>query len=294
MNSGIKQYPFKAGLPHEFEITRISDIFKCHKELLTTPHRNEFYNIFWFQKGSPVHLVDFNPVQIEPNTFLFISKSRVHRFDLAGEYDGLGLFFTDSFFCRNEKDSAFLHNSMLFNDLLDTPSITLQSSEAPLIHLFEFMSVEAGNPVDCTQHDILKNLLNAFLLLAERERKKAGFSEIRKGPDLDLTLSFKEILEKEFRGTKTVSAYAMKTHVSEKRLNQATSRVLGKTPKELIDERTLQEAKRLLVHSTLSIKEIGFILGFPEPTNFIKYFRKHTQVTPVRFRDEFLPSAVKV
>jgi AraC family transcriptional activator of pobA len=125
-------------------------------------------------------------------------------------------------------------------------------------------------------------------LLADREKRKHGFSEVKKGADLDYTLLFKDLLEKSFTGLKNVSAYAQKLHVSEKRLGQATYKVLGKTPKELINARILLEAKRLLVHGNQSIKEIGFQLGFEEPTNFIKYFRKHTNKTPVRFRESYL------
>lgn len=79
-------------------------------------------------------------------------------------------------------------------------------------------------------------------------------------------------------------------NVSEKRLNQATTKTMGKSPKTIIDERVLLEAKRLLIHTTLSVKEIGYNLGFEEPTNFIKYFRKHTQKTPIVFRERYLHS----
>jgi len=71
-------------------------------------------------------------------------------------------------------------------------------------------------------------------------------------------------------------------------LNQATSKVLDKSPKELIDDRILLEAKRLLVYGNKSIKEIAFQLGFEEPTNFIKYFRKHIDKTPMEFREKYL------
>jgi AraC family transcriptional regulator, transcriptional activator of pobA len=61
---------------------------------------------------------------------------------------------------------------------------------------------------------------------------------------------------------------------------------LGKTPKEIIDDRILLEAKRILAHTTESIKEISYYLGFEEPTNFIKYFKKHASVTPTEFREQ--------
>jgi len=126
------------------------------------------------------------------------------------------------------------------------------------------------------------------LLLAERERRKTGFTEIKRGADLDYTILFKNLLDEQYKQVKTVSAYAGQMAVSEKRLTQATSTTLGKTPKQLIDERVQLEIKRLLVHTSLSIKEIGYELGFEEPTNFIKYFRKHEKMTPIEFRERYM------
>jgi AraC family transcriptional regulator, transcriptional activator of pobA len=69
-------------------------------------------------------------------------------------------------------------------------------------------------------------------------------------------------------------------------LNQATTKVLGKSPKEIIDNRILLEAKRLLAHTNENVKEIAYTLGFEEPTNFIKYFKKHSTFTPTEFREK--------
>ncbi|MCD8186501.1 MAG: helix-turn-helix domain-containing protein [Rikenellaceae bacterium] len=73
--------------------------------------------------------------------------------------------------------------------------------------------------------------------------------------------------------------------VNEKTLSKEVKALTGKTPKVYIDSRIILEAKRLLSYSNLSAKMIGFELGFDEPTNFTKYFRKHTGTTPARFRD---------
>ena len=92
----------------------------------------------------------------------------------------------------------------------------------------------------------------------------------------------------QFRTVRSVRRYAAQLSVSEKRLTQATVKTLGKLPK-VIDERVTLEAKRLLVHTRAAIKEIGFELGFGEPTNFIKYSRWQMRLTPSEFRE--LPTA---
>ena len=129
-------------------------------------------------------------------------------------------------------------------------------------------------------------MLHIFLLQSEREIRKQGTNVLKQSAELDNLLLFKELLEKNFRKEKLVKRYANELNISEKLLHKATTQLIDKTPKQVIDERILLETKRLLVHSNLSIKEIAYDLGFEEPTNFIKYFRKHTNMTPAEFREQ--------
>lgn len=283
----IKKYKFKTGLPQEFEIVDIDHLYQNFKDTLTTAHRAGFYHIIWFQQGSPTHLVDFNPIKIKPDTLLFLNKDRVQRFDSKIKFAGKVILFTDSFFCKTEADIKFLRNSILFNDLLSVAQIQLQQNQSKLFAaLLEQMTIELQRQKDNWQSDILQNLLHNFLLLSERERKKQNFVEIKKCADLDFVMHFKDILEADFKTQKKVSYYAAQMSITEKRLNIATTNILGKQPKVIIHERILLEAKRILAHTAESVKEIGYQLGFEEPTNFIKYFKKHASITPTEFREK--------
>lgn len=170
--------------------------------------------------------------------------------------------FTDNFFCKTEADFKFLRSTILFNDLLEVSQIKLGSKPSVFTTLFRMMEGEMENSSDSFQADILRNHLHSFLLLAERERRKQNFVEIKKSADLDYTILFKELVDAQYKQNKLVSSYASQISVTEKRLNQATTKVLGKTPKALIDERVVLEAKRLLAHTSESIKEISYELGF--------------------------------
>lgn len=286
MKSNIKKYTFKQGLSQEFEIVGIADLYKEFEDTLTTPHRTGFYHIIWFQKGSPTHLVDFNPVKIVPNTILFLNKDIVHRFDNKNNYDGKLILFTDSFFCKIESDTKFLRNSILFNDFFSVSQIQVQKQSKLFTDLLQQMTDELQNSKDTSQADILQNLLHNFLLYSEREKRKQNFIEIKKDADFDYVMLFKQLLETEYKNQKRVNYYAKEISITEKRLNLATAKVLGKTPKEIINDRIMLEAKRILAHTTESVKEIAFHLGFEEPTNFIKYFKKHSLTTPIEFREK--------
>jgi len=285
----IKVYGFKESLPVEIEVVSLSKLYAQHRSIIIAPHRTRFYHIIWFQKREVTHVVDFKPVKIKADSLLFVGADRVQAFDPVGVGDGKAIIFTESFFFASKADLFFLKSTPLFDHLLDGTALRLRSpSCAPIISTFEAIERELQNPIDSRQQAILKNLLHNLLLLAEREIRNQGLPDAKKGPDLDYTLLFRDVLDKQFREVKSVSRYARQIHVSEKRLNQATSQILGRTPKQLIDDRVMLEAKRLLVHSERAIKDIAFDLGFSEPTNFIKYFRKHSKLTPTEFREKYL------
>ncbi len=286
MTKNIKKYSFKAGLPQDFEIVDIGELYKNFKDTLTTTHRAGFYHIIWFQKGNPTHFVDFNPISINPNTLLFLNKDTVQRFDSNTKFDGKAILFTDIFFCKTEADTKFLRNNILFNDLFSVSQIQIDKHTKLFTELLQQMTNELHNIKDNSQAVILKNLLHNFLLHSEREKRKQNFTEIKKDVNLDYVMLFKDLLEKNYKTQKKVNYYAKEIIISEKRLNQATSKIFGKTPKEIIDDRIILEAKRILAHTTESIKEICFYLGFEEPTNFIKYFKKHSAITPTEFREK--------
>jgi AraC family transcriptional activator of pobA len=287
----IKNILFKKGLSNEIEVIPIADTIAKHRENMTLPHRDSFYNIFWYQKGNATHFVDFKPIKVKPNSILFVDKNRVQMLDPKAGYDGKFLLFTDSFFEKQQDNGKYLRNNILFNDLLEEPLLKVNNN-SPIISVFNDIELELSGPTDAVQYQLLHNLLHNLLLLAERERRKSGFIEIRKGEDLDYTILFKNLLEDKFKTIKSVAAFSGLMSVSEKKLNKATTTTLGKSPKQLIDERIVLEAKRMLVHTNNSIKEIGYDIGFDEPTNFIKYFRKHEAKTPIEFRKLFYKAGI--
>ncbi len=288
MATAIKKYTFKSPATFQIEVLPLEKLTKQYRDQLITPHRTDFYHIFLLGNCSPVHWVDFNPVKTEPYSLLFIDKDRVQQFDPRLPYTGSLLLFTDDFFSVSAADTHFLKSSILFNGLIDHPAFQL--GEIPCGQYQDIcrqIANEQEGPADSSTQAILRNWLHNFLLLAEREKRKQGFSEFKKSIDLDYMLLFRALLESGFAVNKNVGFYADSLHISEKRLGQASQKILGKHPKAIIDERVLLEAKRLLVYSHQSAKEIGFELGFEEPTNFIKYFRRHTGMTPLAFRAKY-------
>jgi AraC-like DNA-binding protein len=288
MKDRITSYKFKPGLALEFEILPVKDLHKHQHNMLTAPHRADFYHIIWIHSGKGEYMVDFLPVKFSADSILFINKGKVHGLDRHEKFDATFILFTDNFFCRHESDTRFLHSTILFHDLMDNAALKLKEGKASLYSILQLMHGELLHVNKMFHYESLQNHLHNFLILADREKRSAGFTEISKGADVDYTVLFNELLDAHFTKVRSVKEYSDKIHISEKRLGKATSKVLGKSPKEIINDRVLLEAKRLLVYTNQSIKEISFQLGFAEPTNFIKYFKLQSGITPSKFRESYL------
>lgn len=83
----IKNILFKKGLSNEIEVISIAETIAKHHANITLPHRDNFYNIFWYQKGNAIHFVDFKPINVKPNSILFVDRNRVQMLDPKGGYD---------------------------------------------------------------------------------------------------------------------------------------------------------------------------------------------------------------
>ncbi|MCG8582567.1 MAG: helix-turn-helix transcriptional regulator [Bacteroidales bacterium] len=287
MKELIKKYSFKDGLPLEFEILDLNKTLNSKRSMMVVPHRPQFYHILWIEKGEGTHYIDFNPVSIEESMIIFVPSNSVNLFDKNGTYQGKSIIFTDSFFCKNQQDMQYLHSSLLFSDLYDIARLKINPVYSDLKVILNAMESELQRKKDDMQYGILHNLLHIFLLQSEREIRQQGFEELKPGIHLDYLLLFKDLLEQKFRQEHSVNKYASELNISDKQLHKATTTLLDKTPKQIIDERIILESKRLLVHSSMAIKEIAYELGYDEPSNFIKYFRKHSGITPSEFRANY-------
>jgi AraC-like DNA-binding protein len=280
----IRSYAFKAGLPHELEIIPLSESLARAREMITAPHRTDFHQIVWLSKGKATLLVDMRAIPMEAGSLLFIRKDRILRYDRTGSYDGKVLLFTDRFFIRNPEDAAFLQDGRLTTLSNEHPVADFPPKDNAVAGILALLESELANKPDPQQAAVLQNLLHTLLLLADRKAKAAPRRAATGPAEQDFLNAFVAKVDADFRKEKRVSAYAESLGVTGKRLLEASAKRLGKKPKAVIDERVSLEAKRMLLFSGASVKEIAFDLGFEEVTNFVKWFRKQAKTTPADFR----------
>jgi len=95
---------------------------------------------------------------------------------------------------------------------------------------------------------------------------------------------FKTLIDQHFREHHDVQTYADQLNMSKEMLGKIVRETANKTPKQLIDERLITAAKKLLAWTTITNKEIAYDLGFESDSYFNRYFKKHCDQTPLSFR----------
>lgn len=274
----------------EFEILALEDLFSRNKSLphsIERPHRVQFHNIIFITGGEGTHYVDFQPYAFSSGSLIFISQGQVHAFEVRQDVKGYVLLFTAEYLKKNLIHSDIVSYYRLYNYQLHAPVIQPQEAKGERFHnIFKEIEREYAYPDIFAKDEILRLLLKGVLLKAERI-KRTAIVEQKNAEWFALFGHFKEHLEMHYALTRSVKDYAGMLKISPKHLNTICKSITGSTAKQCIDNFMVLEMKRVLATSNESVQEITYTFGFDEPTNFVKFFKKHTGHSPAKFRNTY-------
>lgn len=277
----------KSNVEIEFEIFRLSSLFSRLEKLtppIDKPHSVGFYQIIYITEGRGLHYIDFQPYRFSTNSIFFVSKGQVHAFDISSKKEGFVILFTDEFLSKNMIHSDMLSMYRLYNYHLHDPVIRPEDTGGDMFNtIIDEMYREYLLEDNFAKEETLRLLLKLLLLRAERIKRTQIQSE-KNSEWFKKFSNFKVQLENRFTETRNAKDYADIIGISYKHLNEVCRSVTGSTAKTFIDHFIILEAKRLLAVTDNSSKELTYTLGFDEPTNFLKYFKKHTGESPSQFR----------
>lgn len=256
------------------ELYRMPEFFQQLKGMETdTMHLHGFYEIIWFQKGSGTHYVDFNQYAIAPGTIFFISPGQIHSFDTKHDQEGYVLKV-----CAE-----------LFDDFVGLSCVTVQDKDSAALEMLVAGIQEELKKEDSLGHrEALHALVKLFVIMVRRSY--AGMDPSAPNPhkvSYKAFLNFRKLIEENYCRLHTVKDYASLLNVSSKTLTLYVNECSKYSPLELINNRIILEAKRLLRYSVLSVKEIAFRLGFEDPSYFAKFFKRLVKQSPADYRESF-------
>lgn len=272
----------------KFDLIKLEELFQ-RNDIDHSPfqlHLVEFYMIILIENGQGAHTIDFTDYQYQKNTLLTVRKDQIHKFIKNDSVKGTLLLFTDDFLVSYLEKLYALKSLQLFNEILGVPKIQLSGDEATEICLLikriekEYLKVNDDYSLGIIRSE-LHILIAKLFRLKSRENKITGSRKY-----LSEFITFQELVEKNATKYTKVQDYSRLIGVSTKTLNTITKTIVHKSAKEFIDEICTKQIKRLLINTELSVKEIAYASGFEESTNFYKYFKRQTNLTPEQFRNK--------
>lgn len=243
-------------------------------------HRITFFAILIVTEGSGSHQIDLKTYSLEKGTVLKIAKGQVHAFQDDPSYDGYLVVFTEDFVLKYFSKSSIDFISHLYNYHISEPLVENSSYNDTFL---EQSIRELSCENTYAQKNIVAKLLELYLLRLERLSHTIISTKLSRH-HAQLFLQFKNLVEDNYRETRNAKDYAEIMSISPKHLNKVVQSFALNTAKYFIDKYVILETKRAILITDKSLKEIAYEVGFDEVTNFTKFFKKHTNMTPKEYK----------
>lgn len=265
-------------------ISRFAPYVREHQHL-HRQHGHSFYHLVLFTKGAGTHTIDFSSFNVQPYQVYFMAPGQVHSWHFDGEPDGYLVHFSQAFFQSFLLDQQYLERFSFFQGnsrdaVLKIPAVQREQALA----LFEEMLKELEAPGEGGL-DMIRMYLLQFFIQVERGSGKTEKKQVPQQKQLLLT-NFRLLINKHYNTIRLPKEYAELLYITPNHLNALCQDLLGKTAGELIRDRILLEAKRLLVNESLTITEIAYALNFQDNSYFNRFFKKNMGMTPEAFRKQ--------
>jgi AraC family transcriptional regulator, transcriptional activator of pobA len=240
------------------------------------PHRHAYHELIWVREGHGRHLIDGDEVEFGPRTLTLIAKGQVHQFQRAEGVSAVVARFEDDWLASSRR--------WLFSGQSCTALRVPEDEAARFDALLDLLRVELERPAGPESAELRRHLLAAVLLWAQRWRE----GQLEEGgatrTDLQLYQEFQEVLERDYAANHDAGHYAAELGVTTGTLSRLLTKLTGQSTKQLVQDRLILEAARLLRFSDLSIKEIAARLGFSDQFAFSKAFKRQRGEAPADFR----------
>lgn len=273
-----------------FAFRTMEQIYEAMQGQVDPPHRHEYFTVIFVKSACGSHMIDFTDFDMLPGMVFFVSPGQVHQV-LVNNPNPKGdvIMFSPEFLTKNYISEEFISNLGLFYDLAGTPPIKLSRPGIEKLAAISDNIKTAFESDSVFKLDMIASYLKLFLIECNHyapQRLSENPQALQSGKSL--LKAFKNLLEKNYHHWHKVNQYAAALHTSPDYLNKVLKSAIGKTAKEYITNRLITEAKRLVIHTSNTNKEVAYALGFDDPGHFSKLFKKETGMAFTEFRKQLV------
>ncbi len=281
----VSSYQFNGPVLTDRPLFTIEDI-KWHKAcVFNQSDLVDAYRIFWIKKGKAEYMIDFETYLVEDESLIFLTPGQVFTIMSEKIKEGYNISFQQDFYCIDKHDKEISCNGVLFNNIFENPILEITATDSQGIQeIVDKLMFEFQNP-GSAHSDLLKTYLALFIIQTVRFRK-TRYSKIFNLNEQDdqVLRKFSQLVEIHFKEKHAVTDYAKLLHLSPKSLTKRLQKLGARSPSSLIKKRLILEAKRSMIYSARSVKEVAYELGFSDPAYFTRFFTKHAGEAPKKYR----------
>lgn len=228
--------------------------------------------------------IDDNAV---PDTFpsaVFITPGQHFQLTEVENCSGYAISFNKEFYCVEYHDSEVSCNGLLFVNNFRIVQILLDSQQLTVYHNTVKEMAGEFEQNDLLQNEMLKNLLKNLLIRSNRLFRTQNVLDEADNANIDFARKFSQLVEKNYKTHKQVEAYAEMMNIAPATLAKKLQKYGIESPSRIIRNRIITEAKRLLMYTDKSVKEIACIIGYDDPHYFSRLFNKEASIPPSDYR----------
>lgn len=270
----------------EFKEFTTNAILKVGNESLLEDYKNEkqtgLFTFIWTTNSSAKLMVDGIPFTLEPHRILALVPVQNLKFI---EGSTINVYqFNREFYCIKDHDKEVGCVGLLFfgNDFV--PIISLDKNEQEKFAFLHQVFLDELETKDNIQAEMLRMLMARFMIKATRILKNNSNILRNQDAKVDLLRHFNVLVDTHFKKEHSVAFYAEQLFKSPKTLSNTFTK-FKKSPLKIIHERLILEAKRQLMYTDKTNKEIAYDIGFDDASHLSRLFKKLTGISPSEFQN---------
>jgi len=249
-------------------------------------HATSFYEMFFFSKVAGAIIVEDTKLKLEGPVALLLPPGEPRQWQLEYEPEGMVVIFEGEFMETFLKDNFFLDRLYYFGNYEASPILPLSIEVIQeLLSLSESIKHEIHSLASDSYH-LLRAYLYQLLILVNRSY--SDYHQLKGNLYRNSeVLKFKYLLRQHVRDKQTVKQYADLLNMNRNRLNNLCKEALGNTALAIIHNELLKSCKAELLGTGKTISEISYEHNFSAPSNFVRFFKSLTKLSPANYRQEY-------
>lgn len=278
----------------ENRLKRLGLVYVTEKsvDVINGEKYKQYIKVLYLPKGYKL-TVDFSDYVTRQSSLFFVAPNQVLKIEKSGNEKGYMIFYNRDFYCIQIHDQEVACDGLLFNNIHNMPLVNVLKEEDSFIQYLIRQMEDEFELGDTSLEEMVRTYLKQLLIKATRLWKKQHLekSAVEQNSDLEFFRKFTLLVDAHYKEKHTVADYADVLSMAPKTVTHKFKRLKLPQPNEVIKNRIILEAKRLLVHTTLTAKEIAHALGYDDPAYFSRQFQVKTGESPSGFRTKYLETS---